>query len=112
MGIYMYVSNEDRITKRKVTDAVVNEEFQEALKYDPSLMIEEYTFTKKRKFFSSWFSENVPQTRYSVYHETPAHDGSAYQARLQGSASGDKNIVIAYLHGIINGCVHTLTPQR
>jgi len=100
MGIYMYVSSEDRITKRKVTDSVVNEEFQEALKCDPSLMIEEHP----RKVVKGVFKKRVEdKTYYSLYHETPAHDGTAYQARLQSSGSGEKNIVIAYLHGIING---------
>jgi hypothetical protein len=36
MGMYMYVSEQDRTTKREVEDNEVNEEFQEALKYDPS----------------------------------------------------------------------------
>lgn len=99
----MYVSNEDRITKRKVTDAMVNEEFQEALKYDPSLMIEEHP----HKIIKGVFKKRVEdRTQYSIYHETPAHDGTAYQARLQGSGSGEKKIVIAYLHGIINGVIH------
>lgn len=106
MGMYMYVSEQDRVTKRKVLDKDVNEEFQEALKHDPSLMIEEYEYVPKRRFFSSWFIDNRPEKWYSVYHETPAADGSAYQARLQSSGSGEKKIVIAYLHGIINGCVH------
>ena len=103
MGLYMYVSNEDRITKRKVSDEIVNEEFQEALKYDPSLMIEEHFHRIVRGKFKKHIEEKIT---YSIYHETPASDGSAYQARLQGSGSGDKKVVIAYLHGIINGCVH------
>lgn len=111
MGAYMYVLEQDRITKRKVSDEYVNEEFQEALKYDPSLMIEEYKYKPKRSFFSSWFNNDKTETRYTVYHETPAFDGSAYQARLQASASGDKKVVIAYLHGIINGIVHKTNQQ-
>jgi len=106
MGLYMYVSNEDRITKRKVSDEIVNEEFQEALKHDPSLMIEEHKPVFKRKLFSYWAKNREPETTYSIYHETPAWDGSAYQARLQGSGSGTRKVVIAYLHGIINGSVH------
>lgn len=102
----MFVNEQDRITKRKVSDADLNEEFQEALKYDPSLMIEEYKYKPKRGFFSSWFNDSKTETRYTVYHETPAFDGSPYQARLQFSASGDKRTVTIYLHGIINGVVH------
>ena len=101
MGLYMYISEQDRITKRKVSDEYVNEEFQEALKYDPSLMIEEYHNKVRKGLF-----KKVDEVRYSVYHETPAFDGSAYQARLQSSGSGDKKIVVAYLHGIVNGAVH------
>lgn len=101
MGIYMFVNAEDRITKRKVSDEGLNEEFQEALKYDPSLMIEEYPLVKRR-----FLRKPVKTFRYSVYHETPAFDGSPYQARLQLSASGDKRTVTIYLHGIINGVVH------
>ena len=95
----MYVTNEDRVNKRKVSDAFVNEEFQEALKCDHSLMIEEYIPKPKSGFFS-WKDD---EPTYSVYHEEPTHDGSPYQARLQASGSGTKAVVIAYLHGIING---------
>jgi len=103
MGLYIYVSNEDRITKRNISDALVNKEFQVALIHDPSLMIEEHI----HKIVKGVFKKRIEdKTTYSVYHETPAHDGSAYQARLQMSGSGDKQIVIAYLHGIINGSVH------
>ena len=104
MGMYMYVSEQDRTTKRKVEDKEVNEEFQEALKYDSSLMIEQSIQVIKKGWFKK---ESVPF--FQLYHETPAHDGSAYQARYQMSGSGEKRIVIAYLHGIINGCVHSGT---
>lgn len=100
MGLYMYTSDEDRIEKRKVTDPVLNYEFQEALKYDSSLMIEEHTIKVTKGIFKRTIQY---ETLYSVYHETPAHDGSSYQARLQFSGSGNKQIVVAYLHGIING---------
>ena len=103
MGMYMYVSEQDRVTKRKVSDEELNEIFQEALKYDPSLMIEEVL----RRIKKGWFkSTPTVEYVYNIYHETPAHDGSAYQARYQFSGSGDKRTVTAYLHGIINGCVH------
>lgn len=106
MGLYMFVNEEDRITKRNVSDVNLNEVFQEALKCDPSLMIEEYEHKPKRGFFSSWFDNRKNETRYSVYHETPAFDGAPYQARVQFSACGDKRTVTIYLHGIINGVFH------
>jgi len=102
MGMYMYVSEHDRTTKRKVEDREVNNLFQEALKYDPSLMIEQSTQVIKKGWFKK---ESV--LFFQLYHETPAHDGSAYQARYQISGSGDKRILTAYLHGIINGCVNS-----
>ena len=102
MGAYMYVSNEDRISKRKVSDKELNEEFQEALKYDPSLMIEE----SQRVIKKGLFGKKEVFTSYQLYHEQPAFDGTAYQARYQMSGSGKKHIVTAYLHGLINGCVH------
>jgi hypothetical protein len=100
MGMYIFVSEQDRIAKRKVTDSEVNESFQEALKCDPSLIIEERTAVIKK-----WF-KTTEKIIYSLYHETPALDGSAYQARWQHSGSGSKEIAIAYLHGIINGVTH------
>lgn len=100
MGIYIFVSDEDRTIKRKVTDVGVDTEFQEALKCDPSLMIHENI----RKVIKGVFKKRIEdKTTYTIYHETPASDGTPYQARLQQSGSGDKTIVIAYLHGIING---------
>ena len=99
--MYIYVSEKDRTTKRKVEDKEVNAEFQEALKYDSSLMIEQSNRVVKRGWFKK---EIVPY--FQIYHETPAHNGTAYQARYQISGSGEKRILVAYLHGIINGCVH------
>jgi len=106
MGAYIFITTQDRITMRKVSDEYVNEEFQEALKHDPSLMIEEHKPVFKRRLFSYWSKNREPETTYSIYHETHAFDKTPYQARLQGSGSGDKRVVIAYLHGIINGSVH------
>ena len=98
----MYVSEEDRILKRKVDNKEVNESFQAALLCDPSLMIEEHKYIIKK-----WlFGREINKTTYSIYHETPAFDGSPCQARFQSSGSGEKHVVIAYLHGIINGSVH------
>lgn len=107
MGLYIFITNECRTKKRKVADEIINNEFQEALKYDPSLMIEQYSRRRKKGFFKY---EN--EIYFNIYHETAAHDGTAYQARQQMSASGQKEIVIAYLHGIINGSMHTkpITP--
>lgn len=102
MGAYIFITEQDRVSKRKVSDEIVNEEFQEALKHDHSLMIEEHKYIIKK-----WlFGREINKTTYSIYHETPAFDGSPCQARFQSSGSGEKHVVIAYLHGIINGSVH------
>lgn len=107
MGAYIYVSEQDRIKMRRVSDPEVNEEFQEALKYDPSLMIEEYSHSVTKGFFKK---RTEFTTRFTIYHESPGFDKSTYQARIQASASGEKKVVIAYLHGIINGVVHSQSP--
>lgn len=97
----MYVSEEDRTTKRRVTDEDVNSEFQRALEHDPSLMIEE----RQRIVKNGWFGKKRTVSFFQIYHESPAPNGSAYQARYQISGSGYKDVVIAYLHGIINGSI-------
>ena len=103
MGMYIYISEIQRKTMRKVSDENLNELFQEALTHDSSLMIEEVTSKIKKGWFKS-----IPTIEYSynIYHEEPAFDGSAYQARFQISGSGKKGTVIAYLCGIINGSLH------
>ncbi|WP_207507003.1 hypothetical protein [Telluribacter humicola] len=102
MGLYMFVNEDDRIAKRKVSDKDINESFQEALKCDSSLMIEEHVHVKKGGFLR----KDKVETTYTLFHETPALDGSPYQARYQFSGSGEKQVVMAYLHGIINGVAH------
>jgi hypothetical protein len=102
------VSDQDRITKRVVKDKDVNEDFQEALKHDSSLMIEENYHLKK----NGWFGKKERVAWYQIYHETPAYDGSAYQAIYHTSGSGEKRIVIAYLHGIINGSTASVRNQK
>lgn len=106
MGAYIFIFEFDRTHKRRVLDPEINEVFQEALNCDSSLMIDEYLHIKR-----SWFKKTI-ETRYNVYHETPAHDGTAYQARYQASASGNVSTVTAYLHGIINGVNHRYVTQR
>ena len=104
----MYVNEMDRTIKRRVSEPKLNDLFREALKYDSSLMIEEYSHIER----IGWFGKRQITTRYNIFHETPAHDGAAYQARYQISGSGEKSIVIAYLHGIINGALHSITTNK
>ena len=109
MGLYMYISKEDTVRMRNVSNAELNEDLQEALKYDPSIMIEE---TNTESYTGFLRRRLVIKTSYIVYHEYPAHDGSLYQARLQSSASGDHRTIRAYLHGVINGCAHFQTLKQ
>lgn len=103
MGLYIFITEQDRTAKRQIEDKEVNTEFQEALKYDSSLMIEQYKIRLKTGFLR--YEE---KTLFNIYHESPALDGSPYQARFQHSASGKKSSVIAYLHGIINGALASI----
>lgn len=87
----------------KVYDSELNEEFQEARKYDSSLLI-----SKSKKFHRHFWKPQTCETIYQIYHETNP-DKDPYQARYQMSGSGSKETVIAYLHGIING---SLSAER
>jgi hypothetical protein len=109
MGLYTYITDQERVSMRKVFDPELNELFQEALQFDPSLLIKNYPVRIRKKLIKGWFSSTI-ETRYELYHETPASDGTAYQARIQISASKNMDTLVAYLHGIINGASKTI-PQ-
>lgn len=100
MGAYIYITEEDRIQMRTVTDSDVNEALQDALRFVPSLMIfERDDFVKE-----SWFKKRKIYKSFTVFHEQFMSDGTpSHQARYQSSGSGRKEVTIAYLHGIING---------
>jgi len=101
MGLYMYLTDYDRIKMKSVLfNDNINTELQEALKYDNSILISSYERITKH-----WFKIDTVETFYQVYHDVNPNE-SPYQARLQSSASGKENVVIAYLHGIINGIEH------
>lgn len=93
----MFLSEWDRERFSKVSDKELNEEFQEARKYDNSLLISEYT-----KITRYLWKRDISETMYQVYHDTNPNE-ETYQAIYQMSGSGSKGLVIAYLHGIING---------
>jgi len=99
MGLYMYISDADRVNMRKTQDPEVCQLLAHALRHDPSLMVSESSRTVK-----NWFGKTHKFSRFAVYHECFQPDGSpAYEARQQYTASGEKQVVIAYLYGIING---------
>jgi len=109
MGMYMYVSEQDRIEKRKVSQKAINDIFQEALSYCPSLMIEERVRYESKRIGLFRFTKLAVYT-YNVFHETPALDGSPYQAMYMSCACGNVNVVFAYLYGIINGAMAQKKP--
>ena len=98
--MYMFVTQWEREKFSKIRDnEELDKEFQEARKYDNSLLITEHTI-----FHRHFWRPTTCETTYQIYHETHP-DGEPYQARYQMSGSGSKEIVIAYLHGIINGAI-------
>lgn len=99
MGLYAYISEHDRVNWRKVADVELKEIFDEALQHDETLMIDSINHIEKQGLF-----KKPKQTiRYSIYHECFMNGHPTYQARQQISASGSKQLVMAYLYGIING---------
>ncbi|MGE5052029.1 MAG: hypothetical protein ACM3KI_11045 [Bacillota bacterium] len=102
MGLYTYISDQDRVNWRKVADVELKELFDEALQYDKTLMIDSIVYIEKQGLFR----KPKQKIRYSIYHECFSNCYPAYQARQQISASGNKAIVMAYLYGIINGNRH------
>ena len=100
MGIYIYLSEQQRKDWRTVKDKELNELFQEALGHDMTLMISEETCEEKEH----WWGKPVEKVYYTVYHEIFLKNGHpAYEAKHQIWGSGDRWVVLAYLCGIING---------
>lgn len=99
MGLYAYITDNDRINWRKVDDPGLKEIFEEALKHDETLMISSNEYYQNNGF---WRKKTLV-IHYSVYHECFVNCKPVFQAKQQISASGSKQIVLAYLYGIING---------
>lgn len=98
MEMYMFITELDRERYSKVhNNYLLDKEFQEARKYDKSLLIQENVI-----FHKHFWKPDTIEIRYQIYHETHPNE-KPYQARYQISGSGSVNIVLAYLHGIING---------
>lgn len=99
----MFITTSDLISMRRVEDSEVNELLQEALMYDVSLMMTENHRLERKSVFHGWKKISV----FRVYHEQfDAVGRSTFQARQQLSASGSKEVVMAYLYGIINGALN------
>ena len=100
MGCYIYINENEQNSKRTVEDKELNELLQEALKYDKTIMLSSYSVYEKK----SLFDKKKEIVHYSLYHEIFNNKGeSMMEARQQISGSGKKEIVSAYLYGIING---------
>lgn len=100
MGLYAYISEQDRINWRKVADVELKEIFNEALQHDETLMIDSINHVEKQGLFKLKSKRTI---RYSIYHECFMNGKPTFEARLQISATGSKQVVMAYLYGIING---------
>lgn len=105
MGMYIYVTYDDIKRMKKVNyNSDLNEDFQEALKVDDSLLIDETAYHENKSGYKGWLlGQKDRKFRYTLYHESPSHDGSPYQALYMFSASKDLSTIFAYIHGIING---------
>jgi len=100
MGCYIYINENEQKNKRTVEDIELNELLQEALKYDKTIMLSSYSVYERK----SLFDKKKAIVHYSLYHEIFNSKGeSMMEARQQISGSGKKEIVSAYLYGIING---------
>lgn len=98
--MYRFITEEETKKLKTISDTELNTLFQEALQFDDTLLIEESQVVAK----GGWFSKTRFKQIYTVYHESRAFDGSAYQARYMSFATGvDRKILSAYLFGIING---------
>lgn len=114
MGMYMYVTEDDiKRMKRVDSDKDINELLKEALEYNGSLLIEESYNYREKKGYRGWLlGEKEKYFRYQVYFESPAHDGSPYQAQYVTTCNQSKTSVITYLFGIINGGLGVLKQQE
>jgi len=109
MGIYIYLTEQEKPFMKKVQCKELNELFKEAESYLPALLISE----KCREVNYGFLWRKIKyEYFYDVYHEHPDFNGGTYQARLQLSASGSKEKVSAYLYGIINHALYTLNNSK
>ena len=98
MSAYIFLNNIDRRVMRSVRSSnAINELLKEALEFSPTILISEYTKVR----YKGIFRKKILDTHYTVYHESPAHDGSAYQAKVQISAycTSGKNL------SLITNCI-------
>ncbi len=84
---------------KNVDDDSIQKVFNEALKYDNSLLIS----SRVNYFRKCFFCKSKEVIHYTIMHETHPNSETAYQAKIQYCAMGNKYVVLAYLYGIING---------
>lgn len=112
--MYIYVTDLD--VKRMSylnTNEGLNELLQEARVFDNSILIsEDYYYTYKKGYRGWLFGEKEKKFRYTLYHNSPAHDGSPYQALQMSCTSSGVECIIAYLYGVINCALHNKLTNR
>lgn len=106
MGLYTYITEEERDSMKKVTDPEMQSLFNEALTFDNSLLITEH----KHRVKNGLFKKDTFVTCYSIFHDEHVNKPS-YQARFISAGSGSKEMAMAYLYGIMNGWLHSITPS-
>lgn len=100
MGVYIYIDNYDKKRMKNVTDEDVNEAYNEAIKYDPTLLVSESTEIYYRKI-CLFLNQRKTKTVYKVYSEVIGDDGqSLYQAEQIPYATGNKRVAIAFFKGV------------
>lgn len=96
----MYLTDRDIVKYTTVDDKELQDVFDEALKYDESLLISMFDVHYRGK----WWQRKTFTVHYQIYHQQYLPNGQfAMEARQMQCASGDKKLAMAYLYGIING---------
>lgn len=114
MGMYRYVTEEEVKRMKTVSgDIGIDTLLQEALQYNQDLLVEENFRYYNKKGYRGWLlGEREKKFYYQVYFESPAYDGSAYQAMYVTSVGSARESVVTYLFGIINGGLGVLKRQQ
>lgn len=101
MSIYIYLTDADRERWKKAEDSEVDDLYQEAKKFDKTIIVTETTTLINR-----WFRKPQPVTTYSVLYD------NGYDARYVNFPPGartkwtictnvPKQMVMTYLYGFI-----------
>ncbi|MCT3788461.1 hypothetical protein HZQ67_13890 [Elizabethkingia anophelis] len=103
MGVFTYVPDYQEENYLWVLDHDVNGIFQEAKNLDDTLLIHEVIILRNR-----FLRKPIIEKTYSIYHKCKDKEGKYYgEVQQMLCATGSREVVITYLYGIINGCLHS-----